>query len=473
MEPNQNPYQPPAPQFTPPPNQGGMYPGQLPQQPNGMNQPTSSDPEKKKKLLTIIPVVLTGLLLIGGISFMVISGTKKEDTTIVSNQAADFSSYNAAYDQWRAKGVADFEPDEKEKTLETLTTLASDFSFEPTIEADMVDRLIALGIAKAVAENRLEPQVAKLRLYQLFQEKLASVPVGITDENANLPDADETRAIYEKFQNQALTEKVKTAIAERGLEDKAKTSLKLTDEVLNEYELFALNFNTGSEGEDAFREEMGYTGWIPSLWTQSFYNARFIGFTEEFAQRFVKNNTPETDALFLHEFSHTQFPLVRGDQGLLLEERRAEEVSGNKGAYYDVKQFFIYLEVLTGVDVLETIQKTPAEPETIYGDLYSTLGVEVADLVVSAYPVAYLGSTTPVKDISQVQNLDTALKAAKKYGEAQNPDTQLKRIKDRAKRLVEIFGSSDDAITDLESNLAQKYQMPFVAELMKQTIKNP
>lgn len=451
-----------------PPASGGMYPGQVP---NPDNQPVPN-PDKKKKLLALIPLILAGILLIGGISFVLISKSDSEQTDVPRSSVADFSAYNAAYDAWRQKGVTDFEPDEKTKTLESLDVVASDFSFKQGVEGDSIDQLIALGVAKAHAENRLSTQIAKLRLYVLFQDKLASVPAGITDENADLPDADEARAIYQKNQSTELTEAVKAAITERGLETRAIEALQLGTTPLDPYELFALKFNTKSDGEKTFREEMGYTGWIPGLWTQTYHDARFIAFTKQYAKEFVSAKNPATDALFLHEFSHTQSPLARGNAGLLLEERRAEEVSGNKGAYYDIKQFFIYVNMLTNYDMLASIQDGPVEVERIYGELYSTLGVELADAIIASFPVQYLDSTTPVKDIATVQNMDTAIKLAKQFGEADDPDTQLQRTKERAKRLVEIFGSESAAIADLQTNVAQNYMLPTVADIMIAAIKN-
>jgi uncharacterized protein YpmB len=441
------------------------------------NSPPTKTPQPKKKFIIICLIIL---LIISIGAFLVLRPTKSQP----SNQSQDkstaskvsnisYTSYESAYDGFYSRGINEFSSAKKESTIKAMQELTNDFNLESKSKAtDSTTQLIALGTAYLYAEKKTDKSVARNKLYLLFQESISQLPSGITDENASMPKADQAKIIYEKYQDKGLSNSIRKTISERGLEKQAKEILKITDGQLADYQVYAMNFDPKSDEEKKFTTEMKYTGWMPSLWTQSYPDAKFVGFTKKYAQDFISESSDLTQAYFLHEFSHTQKPLSRGGLGFLAEERKAEEISGNKGSYYDVKQFFIYLNIFTGFDALKVIADDPTNANLLYVEMYKNIGVELADSVFSSFPNVYTeNASTPIRIVSKKHTLDNTLRLAIALGAEQDLSGQQKRLQDRANRLISVLGSKERAINDTEENLAKIYRMPSAAEQLLKYLK--
>lgn len=435
-------------------------------------QPAQTPPPKKshKKLIIGLLVAAVIALVIFGVGYIFLRpGGIIEQQREAAKPKPQYERFAAAYDSWRDQGVAGFTTENRDATVAAVRELTRDFSFRNLeITNDAVKQLFILSAAQEYAARRVDASVSRMKIYTVLQDDLVSVPSGITDENATMPEAEQAKTIYDKYQDPALTARVKSTIAARGLEAKARQALKLESSQTNNFDVYAMKFDVKSKDEEAFKKDMLFTGSIPPLWVQTYPSTRFMAFTKAFASEFVLSSTAITEAYFIHEYSHTQRPLSRGDLGLLLEERKAEEVSGNKGAYFDVKQFFIYLNVATGYDVLTAIQANPSNPEALYADLYKNLGVELADSVIASFPVNYtVDAATPITTITARHSLETTLQLALMQAKERDPDGLRKRIAERGDRLIAIFGSRQKALDDLANNVATKYQMKTMAEEMR------
>lgn len=469
--PPQNPQPPIAPQPTPP--AANTPPSSPIGNATGLNPvPAAPPPPKKSRKNLIIGLVISfviGLLLIGVGYIFFRPGGIVEQQREAAKPKPQYERFATAYDSWRDQGVSDFTSENRDATVEAVRELTRDFSFRDLeITNDTVKQLFILGAAQEYAARRVDASVSRMKIYAVLQDDLVSVPNGITDENATMPEADQAKTIYDKYQDAELTSRVKSTIAARGLEAKARQALKLESGQTNSFDVYAMKFDVKSKDEEAFKKDMLFTGSIPPLWVQTYPNARYMAFTKAFASEFVLSSNAITEAYFIHEYSHTQRPLSRGNLGLLVEERKAEEVSGNKGAYFDVKQFFIYLNVATGYDALTAIQANPSKPEALYADMYKNLGTELADSVIASFPVAYTtDAATPITTIAARHNLETTLQLALTQAKERDPDGLRKRIAERGDRLIAVFGSRQKALDDLANNVATKYQMKTMAEEMR------
>lgn len=469
--PPQNPQPPSAPQpippttNTPPSSPTGSATGLNP----APTAPTVPKPPNKKLIIGVVVSFVIGLLIIGVGYIFFRPGGIIEQQREAAKPKPQYERLATAYDAWRDRGVTDFASESRDATVEAVRELTREFSFRDlAITNDSVKQLFILSAAQEYAARRVDASVTRMKIYTVMQDDLVSVPNGITDENASMPEADQAKTIYDKYQDPELTSRVKSTIAARGLEAKARAALKLESGQTNSFDVYAMKFDVKSKDEESFKKDMLFTGVIPPLWVQTYPNTRFMAFTKAFASEFVLSSSAITEAYFIHEYSHTQRPLSRGDLGLLLEERKAEEVSGNKGAYFDVKQFFIYLNVATGYDALTAIQANPSNPEALYADLYKNLGVELADSVVASFPVSYTtDAATPIKTISARHNLEATLQLALTQAKERDPDGLRKRIAERGDRLIAVFGSRQKALDDLANNVAAKYQMKTMAEEMR------
>jgi len=443
------------------------------------NTPLQQKNTKKKVFIIFGAILLVVIIMIGAyVAFgSNDNATKKQApaTNSTNTPASNFRymDYESAYDGFRQRGINEFRTDKKQTTVAALKELTEGFVFTTQEKGtDTAKQLFALGASYLYSEKKVDKEVSRYKLYMLFQDDLVKAPAGIIDENAKMPDSAQAKKIYEKYQDKNLSSQLSKAIASRKLEDKAKQILKITDEQLVEYQLYAMNFDSKTDQEKKFMDEMKYSGWMPSIWTQSYTDARFVGFTKKYAQEFINSADETSQAYFLHEFSHTQSPLNKGGLGVLPEERKAEEISGNKGTYYDVKQFYIYLNVFTGYDALASLANNPTNAETVYVDLYKNVGVEIGDSMIASFPVVYIeGANTPVKTVSKRHNLNSTLQLAIASGKLTDQSGQKKRLRERADKLISVLGTKEKALNDVNTNLSITYQMPAAAEQIKDYLK--
>lgn len=124
--------------------------------------------------------------------------------------------------------------------------------------------------------------------------------------------------------------------------------------------------------------------------------AEVIAYDETSEQRAAGFDDDDYDhllSLIEHEYTHTQGGLFIDDRlGISLEELRAEWFSGMKNGYEDVKMFFQDIRLITGLALTDVFQKRTkgGNPEAVYGDIASHLGLENLYKVVTALPSTYL-----------------------------------------------------------------------------------
>jgi hypothetical protein len=435
---------------------------------------STGSPTNRNKGRWIILVIVVAAILVAtagaGIWFIVNQGTKP---LVKPTNLAATNTLSSSYDNFKQQGIREFTDNNKRAVLKAYSDLTTGFIFKNGVApTDTTKQLVALSTSYQYSQNSSTKELQRYKLYLLYTNDLSSKPADITDENASKPNTAETRAIYLKYQDANLTQQLKDTIASRGLAKKAAKALNISEGTLKNYDIYAMNFDTGSSQEKSFVSDLKYTGWVPSLWTDVTPGGSFIGFTSAYAKQFITTADPTTEAFFLHEFSHTQSNLMVGGLGYTLEERKAEEISGNKGAYYDVKQLFIYMEVFTGTNILKPIQDNPTDSTKVYTSIYKLLGVNLANDLASSFPVAYTTSaSTPIKIVATNNNFDNVLKLALEKGE-ESPAALQHHVNDRAKKLISIFGDKQKAINDLNVNVADKYKLSTVTTEMTKVINS-
>jgi len=99
-------------------------------------------------------------------------------------------------------------------------------------------------------------------------------------------------------------------------------------------------------------------------------------------------------AMLKHEYVHSQGSLRVGDDvfGYNLEEIRAEAFSGDEGAYFDIKNFFMDYTTITGHDIKREMLGSPlgGTAESVYSSIAKHAGLDMMLEVVSALPVNYI-----------------------------------------------------------------------------------
>ena len=190
--------------------------------------------------------------------------------------------------------------------------------------------------------------------------------------------------------------------------------------------------------------------------------------TKEYAESFIKDPNGSERSTIVHELVHSYNPFNRGELGRSVEERRAELLSGDKSAYYDAKQMFIYLEVFSGYDATRLLETTASKPLDFYTTLYKDLGVKLANNIVASWPSVFLSDSQSASiDVNRsIGGYDNIIKQAVVIGDSNKPSRD-KRMADRYQKLLSVFKTRDRVMEDLNNNLAENYKMPTAAKLMK------
>jgi hypothetical protein len=431
--------------------------------------PSSVSPPVPAPSKTVVPqwlvFVVSGaliLLLALGVFFFFYKPTKKPAAapSAATQSVIDISSLSAAYDSLSGAGIKEFTPEHKASTLATYAELAKDFQIKPEFLQDKTNNLLALSVAQlATTASAAEKVQYSDELYLLAKPYLKNKPARIIDEDqASSITGDQAKAVYAKYTDAPLTQEVEAAIDSR--------KLVLQPSSVQPYELHVMNFQPKSNQETAFVGELKETGWVPSLWNDKRDGFNYIVLSKTEAETFLAGNNDSINALFWHEYTHSQINYLRGSAlTRVLEEYRAEHFSGDKGAYYDVKQFVIYATVFSGYDITAAMDKYPTDPYSFYLDLYNGLGIAEANKIVIASPNLYLqDATTPVKAVQALTvGYDGALQGAYVIGQTDRVALNA-RINARAKRLIEIMGSKQAAIDDLKSYTGGVYKLDFAAQ---------
>ncbi len=394
-------------------------------------------------------------------------------TRLPSNNV-DVSSLGNAYDSYARAGVKDFSSDKKQATLAAFQSLSSGFGLPPAFFQDKTTVLIALGIARGSLDHAAQTDGYRNAFYLLSADQLNAVPSGMTDEYFVAPKTSDAQVpgVLAKYTDRADTTRLKGIMQSSGVEADVAKNLGLSDaSALASYTPLVLNFKTGSDTQKKFGTENYMFGASPKMWVESTSTATYLVMTKDYGEAFMNAPTGDERHTVIHELVHTQHAFVRGELGHAIEERRAELFSGDKSAYYDAKQLFIYTQVFSGFSPLDLMRKYSTNSNDFYVGLYSALGVDGANAFVVSTPSVFLiqPSTAVKKAQAAFGGMDSVIKVAIKLGST-DQTAMTARIKARADTLLGVFGTKQKTIDDLTNNLDQVYGMPTAAQTMKQYI---
>lgn len=212
-------------------------------------------------------------------------------------------------------------------------------------------------------------------------------------------------------------------------------------------------------------------GAMPTMWVQSVDDTVYLVATKDYAQDFISQPFGDVRYSVIHELVHTQKPFIVGDLGRNIEERRAELLSGDKSAYYDAKQLFIYLRVFSGSDFLSLLNDNPTDSASFILNTYRILGVDGGNALITSAPGAFL--IKPSGAVIETQKVfggaDGAIQAAISIGD-KDGQSMSERMNERYGKLISVFKSKTEVLEDLDDNLGRAYKMPSAASQMKSYI---
>jgi hypothetical protein len=472
-------------QSTPPQTPIDHQPQLPPQQPSIVYQPPIipaavpfEQPKSRKWLYIGIAAFTVVLLIIGGLVSFALN--KQHNQTSNSTNSAVNSPGNTtpvsvdlskAYDEASKAGVKEFSTSKKSSVLSAYQSLTSGFAFKST-KASPAKQLLVLGIAYHYSIDQGHKDALRSSMYLAYIDDLTNLPSGINDKtfHAATQTDDQTLAVLKKFEDSSLSSKVQSAITSSQLEAEVKKNLNLVSTAnLTAYTVIAMNFNAISPEQQNFAKQHYMYGAAPKMWVEILNNHTYVLMAKDYATNFVTNPQGSARSTVIHEFIHGQNPFVVGDLGHSIEERRAEYFSGDKSAYYDAKQLFIYGQVFSGVDMLKQLSDNALNPYQYYIALYKQFGVTTANKLIASRPTAYLtqasGAVSAVQAYTGGPNgfiKDTISMGSK------DKNAMQARKQARHEKLLSVLKTEDAVTKDLKNNLSGSYQMPdAAAEMLK------
>ncbi len=436
---------------------------------------------KKQKILVVAFFVVGTIIALVLAIIIILQHTVWKPAarnTMLSNASSannvSVASLEEAYSSLYENGVKDFEPGKKQQTITAFKDLAGGFTIDETFYQDKANVLIGLGIAYLYASDTANKDAYRNELYLLTAPYLSSLPSGISDQYFQTDQTSDEAIlkIFDKYTDKVLTKQLSDTITTSGVTQEAAANLKLGDaSKLASYHIVALDFDNASDRQKEFAKEHYMFGAQPKMWVESVGSDVYIFFAKNYAQEFIKDPNGSQRSSVIHEFIHAQHPFNRGDLGRTIEERRAENFSGDKSSYYDAKQLFIYSDVFSGISMLGMLNQTPTDPASFYLNLYSKYGVSGANHIVASWPNVYLGDPSEaVKKVNALSGgLNGAIEASIAVGQ-KNQTAMNQRMKTRVDKLMEVFKAKEKVLQDLENNLGENYRMPAAAAKMKDYI---
>lgn len=147
------------------------------------------------------------------------------------------------------------------------------------------------------------------------------------------------------------------------------------------------------------------------------------------------NDVERSLSIVRHEYGHTQKSLVIGQHnqlGLLMEERKAEYVSGDKNGYQDVKYFLQEITMATGTDIIGVLDAALKQDDPLSALVASSankIGLRDTLMMMVAKPLPYeknpehakeFASLKSVHENSDVSSLDSLIRqAVERRGDAE------------------------------------------------------
>ena len=200
------------------------------------------------------------------------------------------------------------------------------------------------------------------------------------------------------------------------------------------------------------------------------------------------NDVEQSLAIVRHEYGHTQKSLTRGQHnqlGLLVEERKAEYVSGDKQGYQDVKYYLQDLKMATGIDVLGVLDAAIKEDDPLAALVASSankIGLRDTLMMMVAKPLPYeknpehakeFASLHSVHQNSDVSSLDGLIRqAVERRGDAEFT----KNIDSWVKRMVEAGHEPEwigESLIHYRKSNGVGYSGKYVEQALKEYVAKP
>lgn len=440
--------------------------------------PTPPKPSRKSLLIAVVSLGSVAIVLVAfGTTWFILMANKPQQKTDTrtsdqnnTSTAPHSANFEQAYTRVNTKyNVPAFGATEKSTLLAAYDELSEGFALTSKALDDDTTTLHALGIASLYSKDRSNKDRYRTELYLLLNTSLTSLPSGISDSLFEGTNSAQTVSILKKYQDEPLSKQVEQSSTLQAVLSNTVTQLKLGSKAdLAPYTIIAFNFeNTDPQFTQLTKEHTLY-GARPKMWTEELDGRIYIMMFKSYAKDVI-NGVPGS---LPHEFIHGQSAFVRGEAGRMIEERRAEQFSGDHSAYYDAKQLVIYINVFAGIDIYSLLAQNPTDSAKLYATLYEKLGVIGTNALAFSWPNAYGG--TDSKALSMIYALngqDTALKQALIIGQ-KDPTALESRVKQRYEKLLSVLGSKDKVVADLNNNLDQAYRMPSAAKHMIDYIKS-
>jgi hypothetical protein len=455
-----------------------VTPAPITPDPTPPSEPITSPLKKKSSLikrLIIIGVLAAALIGVGVGIHLLLSKTvaeikhPAEATTTATKKTTLPNNLGEAYDELYSLGLSEFSPDKKAATLDELAILTSDFNLSDEFYDDDTSTMMALGIARLAIDDPDNRHEYLNEMYLLAQYDLTAVPNGIKDSTFDSSeDSQKTLAIYDKYTDKDLTSKVNQTLETRGLVAATQKALKL--DRLEGYHVVALDFDNSGARQQQFAKEHDMFGAEPTMWVEEHGDETYIFMSKNYAQDFTIDSS--VDHIVAHEIVHSQGLFARGNLGRMIEERRAEFLSGDKSEYYDAKQFFIYIEVFSGIDLLSQIEENPTDPWQFYVYAYKTFGLKAANALAASWPTAYLhGESEAIASADSFFGPNLVIVRAIELGKA-NQSAMEQRMSKRYDKLLSVFHTKQGVLDDIDGYLRQVYRLPAAATEMKNYISS-
>ena len=350
-------------------------------------------------------------------------------------------------------------------------------------------------------------------------DRLEDVKIQLEQENGLFDSEAQIRA-YDRYTDKRLTAEVKDRIATAGLLDDVKKRLGITEDNEDEYDLRVLTIGSDQQthGLDAKRvdyegidfknpddraalasaevERQDIAAWKKELAKRGQDFAREIGRNSEFADAWVNTTegkqtlcismplaekildptvTANTGywnddarmrdfAILEHEYTHTQGGAnIDKDVvfGINIEEFRAEHFSGNKHGYQDIKGFFRDLNIVTGLNIAEVLERAPkgGTQTEVYSTIANTVGLKNLLGVLLAMPKNYVEgqSNSLIKEsVAYLEGLDgvlaTVLASELEKGRGQEVE---QRVNVAAERILDV-ANKPEAVISVEGYAAYR-----------------
>lgn len=463
------------------PNPGDPEPNKQPELEQTRFSPSKSRPSKFRLIIiisiacaVIICIALTVLLYFKLIP-PAINQSKKTTETQKIKSTVNRQALDDTFAYYKDAGIKEFNTADKTKVLDKVEKLTNNFKILPAFFDDKLNNLFALSTAYSSLQGKSNDKYFRASMYLLMRDNLTERPEDIVeDSRVELKSDDRDKKsidVIKKYTDTELTSKLNEAVKDRGVYKSTAKSISLDNtDMFKDVNIVALNF-AQSDFKDFSKEHYMY-GSNPAMWAEELDGKQYVMSTKNYAEDYISKNEEAITLGIQRMLIHTTSSFVRGEYGRTIEQRRADLFTGNKTDEYDIRQFFIYLNVFSGYDLLEDLKTYPTSPEDFYLKLYKDFGIQTASKIIAVSPGFYDGNTAiSTYDDARMAfgGYDGALEGAIKIGQKNEPAMKARMLK-RSQKLYSIFKTKADIIEDLRYSMGRRYNMSNSAKFMEDYI---